>query len=156
MTATIKDIMCTSPTWLPSDATVQDAAQKMKELDCGFIPVGSGNKLQGIVTDRDITIRATAQGLSPLTPVSEIMSGKVLYCFETDRTSDVARNMADNQIRRLIVLDNSTSKKLVGVVSVCDIVTANKTEASTSSELIKCVSKPSNNSASANKKSKAA
>ena len=144
--------MCTSPTWLPATATIQEAAQKMSELDCGFIPVGSGEKLQGIVTDRDIATRATAKGLAPTTKLSEILSPKVLYCYETDSTSDVARNMADNQVRRLVVLTNATDKKLSGIVSVSDIVTANKTEASTASELIKSVSKSSGTSS----KSKAA
>ena len=151
MPTKIKEIMCTSPTWLPTTATIQEAAQKMQALDCGFIPVGNGEKLQGVVTDRDITTRATAKGLAATTKLSEILSKKVLYCFETDLTSDVARNMADNQVRRLVVLNNTTDKKLVGIVSVCDIVTANKTEASTASELIKSVS-----ASSPNKKSKAA
>ena len=153
MTVKIKDIMCTSPTWLPESATIQEAAQKMLDLDCGFIPVGNGTKIQGIVTDRDIATRATAKGLAPTTKVIDIITSKVLYCFETDTTADVARNMADNQVRRLIVLNNSTDKKLTGIVSVCDIVTANKTEASTASELIKSVSK---SSTTTNGKSKAA
>lgn len=152
MTAKIKDIMCKDPTWLPADATIQQAAQKMTELDCGFIPVGNGEKLQGIVTDRDIATRATAKGLAPTTKLSDIMSSKVLYCFQDDATSDVARNMADNQVRRLIVLDSPSTKKFCGVVAVSDIVTANKTEAGTASELIKCVSKPS----AKNSRSKAA
>lgn len=143
MSAKIKDIMCTSPSWVSENTTIQEAAQKMQELDCGFIPVGNGEKLTGIVTDRDITLRATAKGLPATTKVTDILSSKVLYCFETDATTDVARNMADNQVRRLIVLNNSTEKKMVGIVAICDIVTANKTENSTASELIKCVSKSS-------------
>ena len=155
MTVKIKDIMCTSPTWLPESATIQEAATKMLELDCGFIPVGTGEKLSGIVTDRDIATRATAKGLPNTTKLSDIMSSKVLYCYETDSTSDVARNMANNAVRRLVVLTNNTDKKLSGIVSVCDIVTAAKTEASTTAELIKSVSKSSSNAVSG-KKSKAA
>ncbi len=152
MTTTIKSIMCTSPTWLPTNATIQQAAQKMLELDCGFIPVGSGEKLTGIITDRDIATRATAKNLPASTSVEQIMSKQVLYCYETDNTQDVAKNMSDNQVRRLIVLNNDKDKKLVGVVSISNIVTANKTDATTSSELIRCVSTQS----SKNNQSKAA
>lgn len=136
----IKDIMSDQPTYLPKNYTIQQAAQKMLEIDCGFIPVGDGEKLCGIVTDRDIATRAIARGLPPTTQLSEIMSEKVLYCFETDTTQDVAKNMCDNQVRRLIVLNNPQDKKLCGVVSLSDIVTANKTEAATAHQLIKSVS----------------
>ncbi|MDB5478028.1 MAG: hypothetical protein JWM96_523 [Alphaproteobacteria bacterium] len=153
----IKEIMCATPTWMPENATIQDAAKKMLELDCGFIPVGNGEKLCGIVTDRDIATRATAQGLPVTTPVSQIMTSKVLYCFETDSTQDIARNMSDNQVRRLVVLNNPQDKKLCGVVSVSDIVTANKTEATVAYDLIKCVSTQSNkNNQSSETQSKAA
>jgi signal-transduction protein with cAMP-binding, CBS, and nucleotidyltransferase domain len=153
-TATIKDIMCTSPSWLPQTATIQEAAAKMAELDCGFIPVGEKEKLVGIVTDRDIALRATAKGLPPTTKVSEIMTSKVLYCYETDTTSDVVKNMGDNQVRRLVVLSNSSDKKLTGIVSVCDVVTSNKTEATTCHNLMKSVSTSTTGSKSG--KSKAA
>jgi CBS domain-containing protein len=153
MPAKIKDIMCATPTWLPTTATIQEAAAKMAELDCGFIPVGEKDKLAGVITDRDIATRATAKGLPATTPVSEIMSSKVLYCYETDSTTDVASNMATNQVRRLVVLTNATDKKLAGIVSVCDVVTANTTEASTCHALLKGVS---SSSSSANSKSKAA
>jgi len=152
-TTTIKDIMCTSPTWLPKTATIQEAAAKMAELDCGFIPVGEKEKLVGIVTDRDIALRATAKGLPATTPVSEVMTSKVLYCYETDTTSDVVKNMGDNQVRRLVVLTNATDKKLSGVVSVCDVVTSNKTEATTCHNLMKSVSTPTSSKTT---KSKAA
>ena len=153
MPATIKNIMCTTPTWLPQTATVQEAAKTMLELDCGFIPVGENDKISGIVTDRDIATRAVAKGLPATTPLSEVMSSeKVLYCYETDSTTEVANNMAENQVRRLIVLNNPTDKKLCGIVSVCDIVTANKTEAATCQHLVKSIS----TSSTKNNQSKAA
>lgn len=153
----IKEIMSKDACYLPSDATLQQAAQKMLELDCGFIPVGKGEKLCGIVTDRDIATRGTAKGLAPTAKVTEVMSEKVLYCFQDQETQEVAENMADNQVRRLIVLTNPTDKKLCGVVSVCDIVTANKTQADAAGELIKCVSKQSSkNNQSTAAKTKAA
>lgn len=153
----IKDIMCKSPTYLPKDATIQEAATKMLEIDCGFIPVGNGDKLCGIVTDRDIATRAIAKGLGPQTKLSEVMSEKVLYCYETQSTEEVAKNMCDNQIRRLVVLNNPQDKKLCGVVSVSDIVTANQTQESTSCKLIKSVSTQSTqNNQSSQQQSRAA
>lgn len=138
----IKDIMTESPCFLDENATIQEAAQKMEELDCGFIPVGSGDRLIGIVTDRDIAVRAVAQGLSCDTKVSDIASEKVLYCFESDSPDAVARNMSENKVRRLVVLNDATSKRLVGVVSLCDIVNAGKTSANTAAQLIQSVSTP--------------
>lgn len=148
----IKDVMATSPQYLPSTATLQEAAQKMVELDCGFLPIGEKDKLVGTLTDRDITTRATAKGLAPTTKVSEVMTKKVYYCAETDTTETIAQNMAENEVRRLVVLNNRNDKKLVGIVSLSDIINANTTQAATAYELIKGVSSPS----STNTKSKKA
>lgn len=136
----IKDIMSKDCHVLPHNATLQQAAQKMQELDCGFIPINKDNKLCGIVTDRDIAVRGVAQNMSPDTSVSDIMSEQVLYCFETDDVNDIATNMTDNRVRRLVVLNNKKDKKLCGIVSVCDIVTASRTEAETCGQLIRGVS----------------
>lgn len=153
----IKDIMSKDCCYVADTATIQQAAQKMLELDCGFIPVGKNEKLCGVVTDRDIATRAVAKNLSADTKVTEIMSDQVLYCFETDSASDVAKNMSENRVRRLIVLNNAQDKKLCGVVSVCDIVTASGTEADASANLIKNLSQQGGkNSQSAKKSSKAA
>ncbi len=148
----IKDVMCASPQFLASTATIQEAAQKMVELDCGFLPIGQGDKLVGTLTDRDIATRATAKGLAPTTKVSDVMTKKVYYCAETDTTEAIAQNMAENEVRRLVVLNNRQDKKLVGVVSLSDIINANTTQPTTAFQLIKGVSAPS----SQNKKSKAA
>ena len=134
----IKSVMTTTPTWLPTTATIQEAAQKMQQLNCGFMPVGENDKLTGIVTDRDIALRAVAANKSATTAVTEIMTTKVLYCYETDTVDTVAKNMQDQQVRRLIVLNNETDKKLVGIVSVCDLVT--KAQDTTNSNLIKGIS----------------
>lgn len=139
--------MTPNPTWLPTTATIQQAAQKMQELNCGFIPVGENEKLTGVITDRDIATRAVAQGKGPNTPVTEVFSDKVFYCLETDTLDDVAQNMRDQQIRRLVVLNNKQDKKLVGVVSVCDLV--QQAQDNTNSKLIKGVSKTSQNKAQA-------
>jgi CBS domain-containing protein len=73
----------------------------MAECDAGALPVGDGDQLVGVITDRDIAIRAVALRLSPDTPVRDVMSPEVLYCFDEEEVEDVARNMADQQIRRL-------------------------------------------------------
>lgn len=148
----IKDVMANSPQYLPATATLQEAAQKMVELDCGFLPIGENDKLIGTLTDRDIATRATAKGLAPSTKVSEIMTKKVYYCTETDTTEAIAQNMAENEVRRLVVLNNRTDKKLVGIVSLADIVNASTTKSDTAATLIKGVSAPS----SQNKKTKKA
>lgn len=153
----IKDIMSKECQFVTHNATLQQAAQKMQELDCGFIPVGKDNKLCGIITDRDIAVRAVAQNLPSDTPVSKIMSEQVLYCFETDDVQDIAANMTENRVRRLVVLNNKKDKKLCGVVSVCDIVTASRAESDTNSQLIRGISQQGGkNSQSAKKSSKAA
>lgn len=151
MSNTIKDIMCCTPTYIAPTATIQQAAQKMQELNCGFLPVGENDKLTGVVTDRDIATRACAQGYACDTAVSKIISSKVLYCYETDSIETVAQNMAENQVRRLVVLNNKDAKRLVGVVSVCDIATATSTKAQTSHTLISGVSACKGNCATKNK-----
>ncbi len=143
----IKTIMTNDPTWLPATATIQEAAQKMQQLDCGFIPVGDSQKLIGIVTDRDIACRAVAQGKGPTTTLQDVMTTKVLYCCETDTVDTVAQNMQDQQVRRLVVLNNKTDKKLVGIVAVGDLVT--KAQDTTNSQLIKGVSQCDQNKAKA-------
>jgi CBS domain-containing protein len=99
--------------------TIRDAAKLMAEIDAGVLPVGEGDRLVGMITDRDIAIRAVAAGKPPTTPVSEVMSVEVKYCFEDDDLDDVAENMADIKLRRLPVL--SRDKRLVGIVSLGDI-----------------------------------
>ncbi len=142
----IKEIMSASPSFILSTATIQDAAQKMKELDCGFLPVGENDKLVGTITDRDITTRATAQGLPPTTKISEVMTKKVLYCAQEDTTDSIAQNMIENQIRRLVVLSDRKGKKLVGIVALADVVNANTTKPHIAHGLIKGVSQVSKSS----------
>ncbi|HEU5297428.1 MAG TPA: CBS domain-containing protein [Burkholderiaceae bacterium] len=104
----------------PSE-TLQQVAAKMAELDAGVIPVGDNGRLVGMLTDRDIAVRAVAQGKDPQTPVSDVMSAEVKYCFEDEDVDAVQKNMGDIQLRRLPVLDRE--KRLVGIVSLGDIVT---------------------------------
>lgn len=107
----------------PGD-TVRRAAQMMDDLNVGALPVCDGERLVGMVTDRDITVRATSAGLSPEEArVEQVMSADVRICYEDQSLEDVARQMADTQIRRLPVVSHDEAQKLVGIVSLGDIAT---------------------------------
>src|SRR5436190_14410632 len=99
--------------------TIADAAKMMAEVDAGALPVGDGDRLVGMLTDRDIAIRAVAEGKGPQTPVEEIMSKEVLYCFADQSLDDVVQNMADTKVRRMPVLNRD--KRLVGILSLGDV-----------------------------------
>jgi CBS domain-containing protein len=103
----------------PSD-TVRAAAQKMRDLDVGPIPVCDGQRVQGMLTDRDIVVRAIAQGLDPAqTRVADIMSKGVEYCFDDDEAEEILERMEEQQLRRFIVVDRD--KNLVGIVALGDL-----------------------------------
>ncbi len=103
----------------PSDS-IQKVAQKMAEIDAGFIPVGENDRLVGMVTDRDIVIRAVAKGKAPGRCVArDVMSADVKYCYEDETIEDAARNMATLQVKRLPVLNRD--KRLVGILSLGDL-----------------------------------
>jgi CBS domain-containing protein len=112
-----RDVVLAEPDW-----AIKDAAAAMATVDCGFIPVRENDRLVGTITDRDIAIRAVAEGKGPETKVRDVMSKEVKYCFEDEDVGDVARNMADIQVRRLPVLNRE--KRLVGVVSLGDLAIA--------------------------------
>lgn len=121
----VKDVMTKDFEAIPRDTSIWEAAQKMKALDCGFLPVADTrkDKLCGVVTDRDITLRAVAQGMNPEdTPVEKIVSNKVLYCFEDDPLENASNSMRDLGVYRLVVLNNPEQKRLCGIISLGDIV----------------------------------
>jgi CBS domain-containing protein len=101
------------------DDSLQQAAARMAELDTGVLPVGEGDRLVGMLTDRDIAIRAVAQGKGPDAKVRDAMTPEVRYCFEDEDLDDVVRNMGENKVRRLPVM--SRDKRLVGIVSLGDV-----------------------------------
>jgi CBS domain-containing protein len=102
----------------PGDS-IQNAAAMMAEIDAGAIPVGENDRLVGMITDRDIAIRAVATGRGPDARVSDVMSHDVKYCYEDEDSEHVLANMGDIQVRRLPVL--SRDKRLVGIVSLGDL-----------------------------------
>ena len=99
--------------------SIRDVAKIMAEIDAGSMPVGENDRLVGMITDRDIAIRAIAKGKGPDTPVRDVMSKDVKYCYEDEDLEHVARNMGDIQVRRLPVV--SRDKRLVGIVSLGDV-----------------------------------
>jgi CBS domain-containing protein len=118
--------------------SIRDAARMMAEIDAGAMPVGENDRLVGMITDRDIVIRAVAQGKGPDTPVREVMSSEVKYCFEDEDLEHVAKNMGDIQVRRLPVVNRD--KRLVGIVALGDI--ARKEDATTTGQATAGVSRP--------------
>jgi CBS domain-containing protein len=92
-----------------------------REIDAGALPVAEIDRLVGMITDRDIALRAVAQGRGPDTRVDQVMTREVLYCFEDQDTDDVLRNMGDQKVRRLPVVDRE--KQLIGIVSLSDMTT---------------------------------
>jgi CBS domain-containing protein len=118
--------------------TIRDVAKIMGEIDAGSLPVGENDRLVGMITDRDIAIRAVAQGKGPDTPVREVMSAEVKYCYEDEDLEHVAENMGDIQVRRLPVVNRD--KRLVGIVSLGDI--SQNEDAETTGETTAKVSEP--------------
>lgn len=118
----LKNIMTPAVERLPKNASVQEVAQKMKTIDVGMIPVYDGDRLVGMVTDRDLALRVVAEGRDgATTPAYDVMTPEVIYCYEDQRVEDAAAVMEQQQIRRLIVLDRD--KRLVGIVSLGDMAT---------------------------------
>ena len=116
----LREIMTPDVEVVDSKAVLKEAAAKMKHLDVGVVPVCDGEKLKGMLTDRDITVRATAEGRNPSkTKVSEIMSTDLAYCFEDQEVEEAVSLMEVKQIRRLPIL--SRDNRLVGIVSLGDI-----------------------------------
>jgi len=115
----VREIMTTGVECVTPSTTLQEAAQGMKTLDTGFLAVCDNDRLIGAVTDRDITIRSVAEGLSLDTPVEDIMTKDVFYCYDDDSMETAAELMAKKEVKRLLILNRD--KRLVGVVSIGDL-----------------------------------
>jgi CBS domain-containing protein len=99
--------------------SIRDCARLMAEIDVGALPVEADDRLVGMITDRDIAIRAVAAGKGPDTPVGDIMSKQVLYCFDDQDLDHIAKSMGEARVRRLPVADRD--KHLVGILSLGDV-----------------------------------
>ena len=134
----IREVMTQDVKLAGPDQTLAEAARLMAECDSGALPIGEDDRLVGMLTDRDIVIRAVAKDLGPETPIRDVMSKEVLYCFQDEDVEHVAENMGEQQVRRLPVLDRE--KRLVGIVSIGDLAAHSKPK--TSGQAITAISRP--------------
>jgi CBS domain-containing protein len=132
----VKDAMHKGVTWVAPDTTIAELAAKMRDEGIGSIPIGENDKLVGMVTDRDIAIKAFADGKDPASLTArELMSGPILYCRSDEDIEDAVRIMEDHQVRRLPVIDEN--KRMVGILSLGDI--ASSTDRAFSGEVMQMV-----------------
>ena len=116
----VRDVMTSDVVSIPPELTLQDAASIMKTLDVAALPVSDGERLIGVITDRDITLRAIAEGRDPrTTDVADVMTSEVVCCHEDDEVQRAAGLMQREQLRRLLVID--AGGRLVGIVSLGDV-----------------------------------
>lgn len=115
----IRDCMSTDVHLANPEETIETAARMMAKIDVGALPVGEDDRLVGMITDRDIAVRAVAEGLEPGTVIRAVMSSDIRYCFDDEDVGHVLKNMGDIQLRRLPVLNRK--KRIVGIVSLADV-----------------------------------
>jgi CBS domain-containing protein len=132
----VSDVMSTDVETVRPDQMVRDAARFMLQADAGSIPVTEGNRLVGMITDRDIAVRGVALGYGPETPVSELMTSGIVSAHADELIEEAARKMGEAQVRRLPVIDHD--QRLVGIVSLGDL--ARETDEETASQALEGVS----------------
>ena len=136
----VNEIITHDPQVIRPETALIEAAQKMKSLDIGMLPVCDGDRLVGVITDRDIAVRGVAQGYDPKTArVQEVMTPEVIYCFDDEDVKEAAKKMEEKQVRRLPVLNRE--KRLVGIVSLGDLAVRTGKE-KMAGEVLERVSKP--------------
>jgi CBS domain-containing protein len=139
---TIQDIMTRDVQTISPQDTVQRAAQLMDELNVGAIPVLDADKLVGMITDRDITVRSVAVGQNPgSTRVADVMSTDVRTCTSSQSVDEVLAQMGDAQIRRIPVIDEQ-SQKVIGIVSLGDVATKHPADVDRTLDEISTPSEP--------------
>lgn len=134
----IQHLMSRDVRTVAPETTIREAARLMADSDVGALPVSAGDRLAGMVTDRDIAVRAVAIGKGPDTTVGEVMTHDVLYCHEDEEVGHVSANMGEMQVRRLPVVD--ADKRLVGIVSLADIAMA--ADAEQAGEALELIARP--------------
>jgi CBS domain-containing protein len=118
------DVMTRDVFLVTPEQTIAEAALLMRENDVGSVAVQRGDRLVGMLTDRDIAVRAVAENLAPATPVQEVMSDAIRCCFEDQDVDEVAANMAELEIRRLPVVNRD--KRLVGIIALSNMAFSNE------------------------------
>jgi len=136
----VSQVMTRNAECINPDASVQEAAKRMKSLDVGALPVCDNDRLVGVITDRDIAVRSVAEGRDPRADrVQATMTPELVYCFEDEDAADAARRMQEKQVRRLPVLNRD--KRLVGIVSLGDLAVEARDD-KLSGETLERVSEP--------------
>jgi CBS domain-containing protein len=134
----VSEVMTRDVQTVRPDQPVQEAASFMLSADAGSIPVSDGDRLIGMITDRDIAVRGVAKGYGPDTPVRELMTDDVICAREDDDVEDIASKMSEAQVRRLPVIDSN--QRLCGIVSLGDL--SRETDDASASEALEGVSEP--------------
>jgi CBS domain-containing protein len=137
----VRDCMSTDVTVCAPGDSISHAARTMRDIDAGFLPIGEHDRLIGMVTDRDLAVRALAEGRGPDTPVRDVMSAEVLYCYDDDDLDTAAQQMGDQQVRRMPVLNRD--KRLVGILSLGDISHAQNNGSGRIAQTLAAVTQPS-------------
>jgi len=135
----LKDVMSREVKVISPDATIKDAAQQMREGDFGMMPVGENDRMIGTISDRDIAVRAVAQGKDAGTKVRDVMSKGVAWAYETDTVERAAEIMSEHQVRRLPVVN--ADKRLVGIVALGDFAVESE-ELQPAAEALSGISQP--------------
>ncbi|TLY51895.1 MAG: CBS domain-containing protein [Gammaproteobacteria bacterium] len=135
---TVNEVMTRDVYLAKPEQTIRDAAAAMAQEDVGSLPVSENDKLVGMITDRDIVLRAIAQGRNADTPVRDVMTADIKYCYDDDRIDAVAKNMAALGVRRLPVVNRD--KRLVGIVALSNVADSGDKRATTT--LLDGVAKP--------------
>ncbi len=132
----VKDIMTKLVVTIPMETSVEDAARMMRDNRIGLLPIGDKENVFGVITDRDIAVRVTAEGLDAKhTPVRDVMSKQPFYCFDDLDVEDACFMMEERHVRRLLVFDRS--RDLVGILSLDDVATRTTKEKLTGHALSK-------------------
>jgi len=119
----VHEIMSREVRTIEPTVTLREAAQLMRQADIGALIVNDNDRMSGVLTDRDIVVRAVAEGMDMSTPVREVMTDEVCYCYDDEEVDHIAKNMAQIEKRRLPVVNRD--KRLVGIVSLANIATCN-------------------------------
>jgi CBS domain-containing protein len=122
----VSDLMTRDVHLASPSQKLREVAAEMEKCDIGVLPVGENDRLVGIITDRDIAVRGVSHGLGPDASVRDVMSKDIRYCFDSDDLEEIAQQMADEQIRRLPVLNDD--KRLVGIISLADIAVSQEVQ----------------------------
>ena len=136
----LKNLMCRDVKVISPDMSIQEAAREMRDGDFGLLPVGEDDRMMGTISDRDITIRAVAEGKNAGTKVRDVMSEGVAWAYEDDSVEDAAKIMSERQVRRLPVVDRN--KRLVGIVALGDFA-VERSEIRPAAQALSEISKPS-------------